>query len=88
MNYGYGTLQFSGFTLVGPFFAIRTFTLIGFSSLISRLIAIWLLEVYPDVRIGDGDGEGRGGVLEGIELGKTNGSGISYAMIREERIVK
>lgn len=51
MNYAYGTLLFSGFTLVAPYYAMRTFTLIGFSSLVSRIIALWLLEVYPDVPV-------------------------------------
>lgn len=83
MNYGFGTLQFSGFTLVGPFFAIRTFTLIGCSSLISRLIAIWLLEVYPDV---DVEG-GKDGAIEGIELVAKKG-GKGYAIIEEDLTVR
>lgn len=58
MNYGYGTLQFSGFTLVAPYFAMRTFTLIGCSALVSRLIAMWLLEVYPDVPVDKGKSDG------------------------------
>ena len=64
MNYGYGTLQFSGFTLVGAYFAIRTFTLIGFSSLVSRLIAIWVLEVYPDEIVESAEAKGVGMISE------------------------
>lgn len=56
--------MFSGFTLVGPTNSIRVFTVVGFSSLVSRLIAIWLLEVYPDERLpGDREVE-----IEGVRL--------------------
>ena len=61
MNYAYGTLLFSGFTLLAPHYAMRTFTLIGFSSLVSKIIAIWLLEVFPDVPVD-------GGTSDGIEM--------------------
>lgn len=64
INYGYGTLMFSGFTLVGPTNSIRVFTLVGFSSLVSRLIAIWLLEVYPDEKVSE---QGEGGI-HGVRL--------------------
>lgn len=55
MNYGYGTVMLSSITLVNPVTALEVFTLLGFSAVMGRLIAIWLLEVYPDVSIhGDG----------------------------------
>jgi hypothetical protein len=51
MNYGYGTVMLSGMTLVNPVVALRIFTSIGFSAVMGRIIALWLLEVYPDVPI-------------------------------------
>lgn len=54
MNYGYGTVMLSSMTLVGPTQALKIFTLIGFSAVTGRLIAIWLLEVFPDGPTDDG----------------------------------
>lgn len=65
MNYGYGTVMLSSITLVNPVTALEVFTLLGFSAVMGRLIAIWLLEVYPDVSIHD-DGDYK--MLDGNEL--------------------
>jgi hypothetical protein len=48
MNYGYGTVLLSGTTLVSPKNALAVICLLGFSGVLARLIAIWVLEVYPD----------------------------------------
>jgi len=49
MNYGYGTVILSGMMLVNPYFALRTFILLGFLALIAKLVALWVLDIYPDV---------------------------------------
>lgn len=51
MNYGYGTVILSATTLVTPTNALMVFFLIGFASMSSRLLAIWLLEVFPEVPV-------------------------------------
>ena len=51
LNYGYGTVILSGTTLVNPFFAFRFVALVGVSSILGRLIALWLLSVYPGCKI-------------------------------------
>jgi hypothetical protein len=49
MNYGFGTVMLSGTSLVSPVNGLTVFCLMGFSSMSSRLLAIWLLEVFPEV---------------------------------------
>lgn len=44
---GYGTVMLSGTTLVSPINALKVFCRIGFSAVTSRLVVIWLLEVFP-----------------------------------------
>ena len=51
MNYGYGTVMLSSTTLVSPDYALGVFCLMGFASMGSRLLAIWLLEVFPEVPV-------------------------------------
>jgi hypothetical protein len=51
MNYGYGTVMLSGTSLVDPVNALKVFCRLGFAGLGSRLIAIWVLNVFPDVRV-------------------------------------
>lgn len=53
MNYGYGTVMFSGTSLISPANGLMVFCLIGFASMSARLLAIWLLEVWPEVAIDD-----------------------------------
>lgn len=53
MNYGYGTAIFSGTSLVSPLNGLTVFCLMGFSSMSSRLLAIWILEVVPEVAAED-----------------------------------
>jgi hypothetical protein len=47
MNYGYGT------SLVSPENGLAVFCLMGFASMSSRLLAIWLVEVWPEVPVED-----------------------------------
>jgi hypothetical protein len=49
MNYGFGTAILSGMMLINPYIALRTFILIGLSGMVAKLIALWLLSVYPDI---------------------------------------
>jgi hypothetical protein len=58
MNYGYGTAILSGTTLVTPSNSLIVLCLMGFASVASRLAAIWLLEVVPDVSADEGEEEG------------------------------
>lgn len=51
MNYGYGTVILSGTTLISPVNALTVFCLMGFTSMSARLLAIWLLEVFPEVPV-------------------------------------
>jgi hypothetical protein len=48
MNYGYGTVILSGKTLVAPQMALQVFCLIGFASLSSRLVVLWVVRVWPE----------------------------------------
>lgn len=70
MNYGYGTVMLSSMTLVGPTQALKIFVMIGFSAVTGRLIAVWLLEVYPD---GPAKAEGGYTVVDGIKMVTLNG---------------
>jgi len=49
MNYGYGIVILSGMMLVNPYFALRTFILLGFLALIAKHVALSVLDIYPDV---------------------------------------
>lgn len=73
MNYGFGTVMLSGTTLVSPRNALLIFVLIGLAALASRLVTIWLLEVYPE--------EG-GELVDGCELCK--GAQTSFAPVRRD----
>lgn len=53
MNYGYGTVMLSGTSLVSPANSLMVFCLMGFASMSSRLLAIWLVEVWPEVPVED-----------------------------------
>jgi hypothetical protein len=48
MNYGYGTVMLSGTSLVSPKNGLAVFCLMSFASMSSRLLTIWLLEVWPE----------------------------------------
>ncbi|KAF1849573.1 uncharacterized protein K460DRAFT_119 [Cucurbitaria berberidis CBS 394.84] len=49
MNYVYGTVILSGMMLVNPYIALRTVAVIGLSGLLAKLIAMWLLTIFPDI---------------------------------------
>ncbi len=53
---GFGTVMLSGTSLVSPRNGLTVFCLMGFSSVSSRLLALWPLEVFPD-SIVDLDGD-------------------------------
>ncbi|KAE9380919.1 hypothetical protein N431DRAFT_459831 [Stipitochalara longipes BDJ] len=52
MNYGYGTVMLSSTALVSPPNGLMVFCLIGFASLCSRLLALWILQVEPETTEG------------------------------------
>jgi hypothetical protein len=64
MNYGYGTVMLSGTTLVAPPMALQVFCLTGFASLSSRLVVLWVVQVWPEEPI---EKEGLIGNLQAIE---------------------
>ena len=79
MNYGYGTVMLSGTSLVSPSNSLMVFCLMGFASMSSRLLAIWLVEVWPEVPVeengiamGDlNEGDGQSAVkLLGVQSGE------------------
>jgi hypothetical protein len=49
MNYAFGTVILSGMTLVNPHIAQRITLLMLLSGLVAKVIALWLLDIYPDV---------------------------------------
>lgn len=53
MNYGYGTVMLSGINLVSPQSGLQIFCYMGFAALTSRLVTIWLLEIWPEVAVMD-----------------------------------
>jgi hypothetical protein len=72
MNYGFGTVMLSGTSLVSPRSGLSVFCLMGFSSMSSRLLAIWLLEVFPEVEEKEEDEEEdvveRGIMMDPLEI--------------------
>jgi hypothetical protein len=71
MNYGYGTVALSGMMLINPYKALITFVLVALSSLLAKLMALWLLSLFPDVetwQVGRAVGVKGGESVEVIEL--------------------
>jgi hypothetical protein len=62
----------SGTSLVSPRSGLSVFCLMGFSSMSSRLLAIWLLEVFPEVEEKEEDEEEdvveRGIMMDPLEI--------------------
>jgi hypothetical protein len=48
MNYGYATVMLSSTTLVSYQNGLRVFYQMGLCGLVGRLVALWVLKVYPD----------------------------------------
>jgi L-lactate permease len=48
MNYGYGTVLLSGMMLVNPYMAFMMFVSVSLSSLIGKLVTLWLFTLYSD----------------------------------------
>jgi hypothetical protein len=84
MNYGYGTVMLSGTTLVSPRNSLVVFCLMGYASVCSRLAAIWLLEVFPDV---PNDREEERG-MQIVEVGRERGMGLVGNSVKEDRLVQ
>lgn len=58
MNYGFGTVMLSATTLINMTSALSIFWELGLSGLAGRLIALWVLQVYPDIPLVEAEENG------------------------------